>query len=81
MAFILYCSHLFVSLLQNQQSHEIQSQKRDQAEVTNLWKIQGSSRTLSDHREQSDGEGNGPAHWIQRGHHRRRPDECRRSRQ
>lgn len=53
MTFILYCSHLFVSLLQNQQSHEIQSQERDQAEVTNLWEIQGSSRTLSDHREQS----------------------------
>lgn len=39
MTFILYCSHLFVSLLQNQQSHEIQSQERDQAEVTNLWEI------------------------------------------
>ena len=32
------CSHLFVSLLQNRQSHEIQSQERDQAEVTTFGK-------------------------------------------
>ena len=60
--------------------YEIQNQERDQADSTNFRQVQGRSRTLPDHREQTNHQGNGAAHQFQRRQHHRRPDECGRSR-
>ena len=68
----------YIYLHQNQQKrHEIQNQERDQAYASNLWQVQGSSRSQPNHREPSTlRRGCLQRHEHQRWRARRVDDDC-----